>query len=70
MKKLIIFIALFAFANLLISPVNAGNPSALNLIQPEKTAEMLGATNKLAGADGAGYNTDNTIEDIIAGIII
>lgn len=69
MKKLIIFIAIFVSTSLLFSPVNAANPSALNLIQPDKTTEILGATNKLAGTDGAGYNTDTTIEDIVASII-
>jgi len=67
MKKIIVFIALFIFANLLISPV-----SALNLINDTKKADITGDSStaaKLAGPSGAGYNTAVTLPDVIATII-
>lgn len=67
MKKIIVFITLFIFANLLISPV-----SALNLINDAKKADIIGAsstTANLAGPNGAGYNTNLELSDIIATII-
>lgn len=68
MKKAIILLSLFIFANLIISPV-----SALNLIEANKINDLTGssgATANLAGANGAGYDTNNvTLEKMIANII-
>lgn len=67
MKKIFVFISLFIFANLIISPV-----SALNLINQDKINDTVGAsgvTANLAGGNGAGYDTNVGLTDIIANII-
>lgn len=65
MKKITAFIALFIFANLLISPA-----SALNLINETKKAEIIGASGTAQSlAGGAGYDTNLGLTDVIATII-
>lgn len=67
MKKIFVFISLFIFANLIISPV-----SALNLINQNKINDTVGPSgtmSTLAGGNGAGYDTNVGLSDIIANII-
>lgn len=67
MKKIFVFISLFIFANLIISPV-----SALNLINKDKINDTVGPSGTmttLAGGNGAGYDTNVGLSDIIANIV-